>query len=103
MTFSFTEGSAQAICRVHGLLNEFYILSGLKCNPSKCEVYFGGQYVLFKSNALQMSGFQEGKLPVRYLGLPLFYRKLSSTDCDKLVAKITTKIGTWRAKQLSCR
>ncbi|CAL1391242.1 unnamed protein product [Linum trigynum] len=97
----FTEGSRTAISRVQETISDFYSLSGLKCNPAKCEVYFGGMSVLFKSRAIQVSGFQEGELPVRYLGLPLISGKLSTLESEKLVAKITQKIKSWRAKRLS--
>ncbi|CAL1356047.1 unnamed protein product [Linum trigynum] len=97
----FTEGSGHAIHRVQEILKEFHSISGLKCNPSKCEVYFGGKSVLFKQATLQISGFAEGELPVRYLGVPLLSGKLPSSETDKLVAIITKKIQSWRAKKLS--
>ncbi|CAL1358963.1 unnamed protein product [Linum trigynum] len=97
----FTKGSAQAIVQVKAVLQHFYRVSGLNCNPTKCEIYFGGESVLYKSNALALSGFQEGKLPVRYLGLPLLAGKLSSSEIDILVDKITKRIRSWRAKKLT--
>ncbi|CAI0430886.1 unnamed protein product, partial [Linum tenue] len=97
----FTSGSGQAILQVKSVLEEFYRISGLKCNPSKCEIYFGGESVKFKNAALAVSGFQEGSLPVRYLGLPLLTGKLSSKEVDILVDKITKRIRSWRARKLN--
>lgn len=47
-------------------------------------------------------GFKRGKLPVRYLGMPLISTKLtSSSDCKALTDKITERIQSWTAKSLS--
>ncbi|CAL1405868.1 unnamed protein product [Linum trigynum] len=97
----FTTGSAQAILQVKEILHKFHQLSGLKSNPSKCEIYFGGEAIKYKSNALLLSGFKDGELPVRYLGLPLMSGKLSSTEIDILVDKVTKRIKSWRAQKLT--
>jgi hypothetical protein len=44
---------------------------------------------------------EEGKLPVRYLGVPLVSSKLSAMDCRVLIEKITSRIGSWTSRQLS--
>lgn len=38
---------------------------------------------------------------MRYLGVPLIYRKLGSTDYQPLIAKITSGISSWTSKYLS--
>lgn len=40
-------------------------------------------------------------LPVRYLGLPLFSRKLSLLDCDPLISQIRRKVYSWLHIHLS--
>ncbi|CAL1407738.1 unnamed protein product [Linum trigynum] len=97
----FSEGSGQALKGIRKVLDAFYQLSGLQCNLDKCEVFFGGFAHQFKSTALQVSSFKEGKLPVRYLGLPLISGKLSSVECAVLVDKLTQRIRGWRAQKLS--
>ncbi|CAL1378125.1 unnamed protein product [Linum trigynum] len=97
----FTEGSAAALVQMRSLLNEFYLLSGLSCNPQKCEAFFGGQAHLYKENAIELSGFAEGQLPVRYLGLPLFSGRLSARECEVLVDKMTSRIRSWQASKLT--
>jgi hypothetical protein len=47
---------------------------------------------------LQMS---EGHFPVRYLGVPLISTRLSSSDCQVLLEKITSRIDSWTSKFLS--
>ncbi|CAL1401798.1 unnamed protein product [Linum trigynum] len=88
----FSEGSGRALSRIRSILDDFYTLFDLQCNPDKCEVFFGGQAKQFKHIAIQVSGFKEGHLPVRYLGLPLISGKLSSMECSVLVDKLTSMI-----------
>jgi hypothetical protein len=44
---------------------------------------------------------QEGKLPVRYLGVLLIPKRLSSLDCEVLVGWITSRIDSWTVRKLS--
>ncbi|KAE8715218.1 Protein ROOT HAIR DEFECTIVE 3-like protein 2 [Hibiscus syriacus] len=46
-------------------------------------------------------GFKIGQLPVRYLGVPLVTRKLTSKDCSALLVKIKNKIDHWSSRNLS--
>ncbi|KAL0302321.1 UNVERIFIED_CONTAM: putative ribonuclease H protein [Sesamum calycinum] len=45
--------------------------------------------------------FQEGHLPLRYLGLPLLASRLSISDCKPLLLKIDSRIKGWESIQLS--
>ncbi|XP_039007103.1 uncharacterized protein LOC120134737 [Hibiscus syriacus] len=49
----------------------------------------------------QITGFQPGTLPVRYLGVPLTSRKLSMKDYDPLIDSIKSKLSIWSCKYLS--
>lgn len=42
-----------------------------------------------------------GRLPVRYLGVPLISGKLSHADCHPLIEKITSRVTSWTAKSLT--
>lgn len=44
---------------------------------------------------------KEGKLPVRYLGVPLISTRLTAADCSSLLEKITGCIDSWMSKKLS--
>ncbi|KAK4381000.1 polyprotein [Sesamum angolense] len=54
-----------------------------------------------RDSLLATLGFQEGHLPVRYLGLPLIAARLSVTDCQSLLQKIDSRIKGWEGVQLS--
>ncbi|KAK3229312.1 hypothetical protein Dsin_001193 [Dipteronia sinensis] len=43
----------------------------------------------------------EGKLPVRYLGVPLISSRLCASDCDTLLEKIIARINSWLSRNLS--
>ncbi|KAL0290050.1 UNVERIFIED_CONTAM: Retrovirus-related Pol polyprotein from type-2 retrotransposable element R2DM, partial [Sesamum radiatum] len=54
-----------------------------------------------RDSLLETLGFQEGHLPVRYLGLPLISARLSIADCQPLLQKIDSRIKGWEGVQLS--
>ncbi|KAK4384290.1 hypothetical protein Sango_3075900 [Sesamum angolense] len=54
-----------------------------------------------RESLLATLGFQEGHLPVRYLGLPLISARLSIADCQPLLHKIYSRIKGWEGVQLS--
>ncbi|CAL1380290.1 unnamed protein product [Linum trigynum] len=81
-----------ALLIVKQILDRLYSQSGLRCNPQKCEVFFGGKALVYKEHALRVSGFAEGHLPVRYLGLPLIAGRLTSKECAVFVDKLTSGI-----------
>ncbi|KAJ0711325.1 hypothetical protein HanOQP8_Chr09g0322591 [Helianthus annuus] len=45
--------------------------------------------------------FQEGSLPVRYLGVPLISSRLTIRDCKVLVERMERRIDNWLSKSLS--
>lgn len=46
-------------------------------------------------------GFNEGSLPIRYLGVPLISSRLKKSDCKSLVDRIVTRARSWASKVLS--
>jgi len=54
-----------------------------------------------KEDILAQFPFEQGSLPVRYLGLPLMTRKRSSADYLPLLEKIRSQISIWTARTLS--
>ncbi|GJR10115.1 hypothetical protein Tco_0792767 [Tanacetum coccineum] len=43
----------------------------------------------------------DGKLPVKYLGVPLISSRILNKDCKILVEKVKNRIGDWKNKSLS--
>ncbi|KAK4385402.1 putative ribonuclease H protein [Sesamum angolense] len=44
---------------------------------------------------IDILGFQEGSLPVKYLGVPLISSRLTIADCKPLINKLDTRIAGW--------
>ncbi|XP_031254572.1 uncharacterized protein LOC116112594 [Pistacia vera] len=82
-------------------LDCFKFWAGLEANPSKSNIFFSGVSEEGKQALLPILGYQEGKLPMKYLGVPLITKKLSPSDCKPLVYKILARIQSWRSKFLS--
>lgn len=58
----------------------FYFISGLKLNVGKSEIFSIGLSDEDLHMILQYTGYREGKLSLRYLGVPLVTRKLLVGD-----------------------
>ncbi|KAK4390843.1 hypothetical protein Sango_2147600 [Sesamum angolense] len=50
---------------------------------------------------IDVLGFQEGFLPVRYLGVPLISSRLKIADCKPLIDKLDSRIAGWSHLNLS--
>ncbi|KAL0287889.1 UNVERIFIED_CONTAM: putative mitochondrial protein [Sesamum radiatum] len=46
-------------------------------------------------------GFQEGSLPIKYLGVPLSSSRLTRTDCQPLLDKLARRLAGWNHLTLS--
>lgn len=77
-------------------IDKFANASGLRVNVQKSMVFLCGVPVAVKRILLEKLGFIEGKLPIKYLGLPLI-----SSDCSPIIAKMQRKIHSWSAKCLT--
>ncbi|KAK9714638.1 hypothetical protein RND81_06G108500 [Saponaria officinalis] len=84
-----------ALCMeaVDRCLNLFAMYSGLKANPMKSSLFFGGVAAPVKELILSSTGYVEGEIPVRYLGIPLFSSRLTRTMFSPLLDKIRDRIG----------
>ncbi|KAK4384669.1 hypothetical protein Sango_3037500 [Sesamum angolense] len=82
-------------------LDHFATLSGLHTNPHKSQLIISKAASGLRYSLLAIFGFQEGHLPVRYLGLPLISARLSIADCQPLLQKIDSRIKGWGGVQLS--
>nr|XP_009795868.1 PREDICTED: uncharacterized protein LOC104242498 [Nicotiana sylvestris]XP_016509051.1 PREDICTED: uncharacterized protein LOC107826576 [Nicotiana tabacum] len=76
----------------HAFMN-FSKASGLQANVDKSSIYLAGISANLKEDILQELGYNEGTLPLKYLGVPLASRKLSINQCWPLVEKITARIS----------
>ncbi|XP_074292168.1 uncharacterized protein LOC141619030 [Silene latifolia] len=75
--------------------------SGLSMNCSKSEVYFNGMTAELMDDIKQVTGFTEGQMPFRYLGVPIQPTKLTKKECNIIAEKMVNRIRSLGAKKLS--
>lgn len=72
-------------------VREFSAVTGLTISISKSKFYFGR--VDEESNEIiqQTIGFVVGTLSVKYLGVPLASKKLTTKDCQSLIDRMLVR------------
>nr|GEZ10601.1 RNA-directed DNA polymerase, eukaryota, reverse transcriptase zinc-binding domain protein [Tanacetum cinerariifolium] len=94
-------GDKDSLKVVKEVLNEFSMVSGLFPNLSKSTIFFGSITEKESKCLLEVLPFECGKLPMKYLGVPLLYKRLRIKDCQILVDRVVNKVNRWRNKFLS--
>ncbi|KAL2246358.1 UNVERIFIED_CONTAM: hypothetical protein Sindi_2904000, partial [Sesamum indicum] len=82
-------------------LDRFLEFSGLRLNVQKIHLIISYSAQEVKDQMLEILEFQEGHLPMKYLGLPLISSRLSIPDCQPLISKIDACITRWEGISLS--
>ncbi|XP_050217541.1 uncharacterized protein LOC126668378 [Mercurialis annua] len=94
----FSNGDPASISIINNAINKFSSCSGLKPNHHKSSIFFNGPAGDQKSALLNILDFQEGELPVKYVGLPLFSTRLSKEHCNSLIQRITSRVSAWNSR-----
>lgn len=97
----FVEGTKISIEGALSVFGEFSKWSGLNISIEKSTVYMAGIVEEERSRILRNFPLAEGKLPVRYLGLPLMTKEMCKQDYVPLVERVRSKISTWTCRFLS--
>ncbi|KAL2252964.1 UNVERIFIED_CONTAM: hypothetical protein Sindi_0091100 [Sesamum indicum] len=82
-------------------LDRFAEWSGLRLNVQKSHLIISRSAQALREEMLALLGFQQGILPMRYLGLPLISSRLTIADCRPLLLKIDKRIAGWEGTSLS--
>ncbi|KAL2246377.1 UNVERIFIED_CONTAM: hypothetical protein Sindi_2905900 [Sesamum indicum] len=82
-------------------LDRFAVWSRLRLNVQKSHLIISRSAQGLRDEMLTALGFQEGVLPMRYLGLPLLSSRLTIADCRPLLMKIDKRIAGWEGIALS--
>ena len=80
---------------------EFSNISGLLPNMSKSTIFFDNVKADVITEILNILPFNVGKLPVKYLGVPLISKKIGAKECKKLIDKVKNKVEDWKNSYLS--
>lgn len=97
----FSDASPQSLAGIKDVLLEFYSLFGLQVNYHKSELYCCNVSSSDQAVLASLLGMRLGKLPVRYLGVPLISWKFKDSYCQPLIEKITARIFNWISKYLT--
>ncbi|GJS26095.1 hypothetical protein Tco_0486715 [Tanacetum coccineum] len=99
--FIFAHGDPYSAKVIMEAMEEFKNASGLTPSLPKSTAYFCNVLNHTKLSILQILPFEEGRLPVKYLGVPLVSSRLVFRDCKELVDRIRSRINDWKNKSLS--
>ncbi|GJR80252.1 putative RNA-directed DNA polymerase [Tanacetum coccineum] len=99
--FLFAHGDTSSAKIIMDSLDEFKFASGLVPSIPKSKAYFCNVLNHVKLAILQVMPFEEGRLPVKYLGVPLVPSRLVFKDCKELIDKVISRTNDWKNKSLS--
>lgn len=88
----FSRGDRESIQHLYEKFEIFTKASGPRANMSKSSIYFGGVRSEEQTYIVQKLGITCGKLPFKYLGIPLDTKKLSILQWQPLIEKIVARI-----------
>lgn len=97
----FCQAHQPSIAIMKSAFDEFAHNSGLQANIGKSTIIFSKAIAQDAENLQTLMGFPIGKLPIKYLGVPLSSSRLTIGDCKPLLDKIEDKIAAWRIQHFS--
>jgi hypothetical protein len=83
-TILFMEHDLQKARNLKLLLCAFEQLSGLKINFHKSEIFCFGEAKDSIAQYTELFGCNDGDFPLKYLGIPIHFRKLSNADWKRV-------------------
>ena len=100
-TIIFLEHDLQQAKNLKLILSVFEKLSGLKINFHKSELFYFGQAKECLDQYSSIFGCKLDSFPVKYLGIPMHFRKLSNNDWKVIEQRIERKLSSWKGKHMS--
>ncbi|KAL9830379.1 putative RNA-directed DNA polymerase [Arabidopsis thaliana] len=96
-----SDGKVRSVEGIVAVFDAFAKCSGLRISIAKSTLYLAGIPRTSPLHQATRFPFEVGKLPVRYLGLPLVTKRLSKADYTPLIEQIRRRIESWTARFLS--
>lgn len=96
-----TDGKVRSMEGIVNVFDTFAKISGLRISMEKTTMYMGGVPTDIRLEIESRFQFKSGQLPVRYLGLPLTTKSMSSSDYQPLLETIRNRISSWKNRFLS--
>lgn len=76
-------------------VQEFSASAELVINQKKCRVFYGDMERDTKDQLVRLTTFDEGTLPVKYLGVPITIKRLNINHYMSLIDKIMKRLKHW--------
>ncbi|GJZ08184.1 putative reverse transcriptase domain, reverse transcriptase zinc-binding domain protein [Tanacetum coccineum] len=99
--FLFAHGDVGSVSIIKDALEEFKDALGLILSLPKSTTYFCNVLNHVKLSILNIIPFEEGRILVKYLGVPLVFSRLMFKDCKELIEKVQSRVQDWKNKSLS--
>ena len=100
-TILFMEHNLEQAQNLKLIICAFEQLSGLKINFHKSELFCFGEAKEFEDHYMQLFGCNTGSFPIRYLEIPIHYRRLSNSDWLRIQERLEKRLSSWKGKNLS--
>lgn len=100
-TIMFVDKDPSLAANLKWVLTCFEQVSGMRVNYDKSELIPINLEDDELNSLADVFGCPIGNFPIKYLGIPLHYKKLSREDIQPLVDKILKRIAGWRGRLLS--
>ena len=97
----FTKGNTDSLLGVLEVMKRFAQMSGLHINAAKSTIFASENNVGALLDVAESLNIGVGTLPIRYLGMPLTTKTLSSHDYEPLIDKIRGRLLSWSNKAMS--
>ncbi|KAF5468656.1 hypothetical protein F2P56_012795 [Juglans regia] len=98
----FANGSKKSVKEIKNTLSLYAQWSGQRVNERKSSIFFSKTISATRRHELLLlTGFSEGKFPVKYLGVPIISGRMKGIYVEELVQCIRRKIEGWKVKLLS--
>ena len=83
------------------ILSAFEQLSGLKINFHKSELFCFGEAQDAAAQYAEIFGCEQGQFPIKYLGIPIHYRRLTNAEWKHVEERLQKRLASWKGKLLS--
>ena len=100
-TILFLDNDLEKARNMKLLLCAFEQISGLKINFYKSELICFGDAQDSLNSYLDLFGCKHGDLPLKYLGIPIHYKKLQNSDRRNIEERVEKRLASWKGKLLS--
>jgi hypothetical protein len=100
-TILFMEHDLEKARNLKLILAAFEQLSGLKINFHKSELFCFGEAQDAASIYAELFGCGQGQFPIRYLGIPIHYRRLTMAEWKAVEERLQKRLSSWKGKLLS--